>query len=336
MSILNRVIPVIVIVALVGLAGILLFTGPFAPQPPDAPEGPMVDQPELAPEPELRPEPVPEIAAPEPEPVVEPAPDPEPVVEPAPEPPPPQEPVVEPAPEPEPDPEPEPQILEGEAEIIIDRFSFTPNNVTIKIGTKVTWLMQETLPFDADDPGQWHNVHFGPPPGENIREQERLQDGAPGPNIGDVSPNLDNPETWSFTFNEVGTFRFHCHPHPWMTGVIIVVEDPTVAAEEPAGPEIFDGEVEIEINNMGLFSFIQNDITVRVGTTIVWIMGAIGAIDPLYPAEHIIVDDDSSLFESALLRAAGENFSFTFEEVGTIRYHCSIHPFMTGTIRVVA
>ncbi len=91
--------------------------------------------------------------------------------------------------------------------------------------------------------------------------------------------------------------------------------------------------MEVSINNLGLFSFVQDDITVRVGATVVWTMGV---IDDLYPAEHIIVSDDSDLFESMRLRTADENFSFTFEEVGIIRYHCSIHPFMTGTIRVIA
>jgi len=98
-------------------------------------------------------------------------------------------------------------------------------------------------------------------------------------------------------------------------------------------PEVLEGRVEILINNQGTFSFVPEEITVRIGTILVWIMGM---IDPLYPAQHIIVSDDSSLFESRRLDAADQTFTFTVTEVGIIRYHCTIHPFMTGTVRVVA
>lgn len=33
---------------------------------------------------------------------------------------------------------------------------------------------------------------------------------------------LAKGESYSHTFNEVGTFNYHCTPHPYMTGVIVV------------------------------------------------------------------------------------------------------------------
>lgn len=306
----NRAIPVIVILGVVGLAGILLFAGPFAPQINSTIDEPIVDQPE----PGIIPEPDPEA---EPEPEVLPEPDSEFEAEPERE-------LVE------------PEIFVGEVEITIEVFRFKgpgdATEITIVKGTTVTWVMMDRA-IEADDPAQWHNVHFGPPPGQDVdADEERLQDGDPGPVEENISPDLGCcDERWSYTFNEIGEFVYHCHPHPWMIGKIIVVEGPS-----PMGagvPDILEGRVEVSINNQGLFSFVQDDITVRVGATVVWIMGV---IDDLYPAEHIIVSDDSDLFESMRLRTADENFSFTFEEVGIIRYHCSIHPFMTGTIRVIA
>jgi|SRR5690606_20346 len=32
-------------------------------------------------------------------------------------------------------------------------------------------------------------------------------------------------ETFEFTFTKVGTYRYHCEPHPWMEGTIEIVEN---------------------------------------------------------------------------------------------------------------
>jgi plastocyanin len=31
--------------------------------------------------------------------------------------------------------------------------------------------------------------------------------------------------TWEFTFTEAGEYPYHCEPHPWMTGVVTIVEN---------------------------------------------------------------------------------------------------------------
>jgi plastocyanin len=33
---------------------------------------------------------------------------------------------------------------------------------------------------------------------------------------------LNQGQSFSYTFNEAGTFVYHCDPHPYMTGVVIV------------------------------------------------------------------------------------------------------------------
>lgn len=38
-----------------------------------------------------------------------------------------------------------------------------------------------------------------------------------------TSPLLNPGASWSYTFTKAGTYRYHCNPHPWMTGVVIVV-----------------------------------------------------------------------------------------------------------------
>lgn len=48
-------------------------------------------------------------------------------------------------------------------------------------------------------------------------------------------------------------------------------------------------------------------------------------------AHHLV--GDKGEFDSADM-AAGATFAFTFKTAGTITYHCSIHPEMTGTVIV--
>lgn len=43
--------------------------------------------------------------------------------------------------------------------------------------------------------------------------------------MGVVSPHFRQGETWSFRFDEPGTYHYICHPHGWMEGKIIVLPD---------------------------------------------------------------------------------------------------------------
>ncbi|GFO96665.1 copper binding protein [groundwater metagenome] len=44
-------------------------------------------------------------------------------------------------------------------------------------------------------------------------------------NVNNVSsPPFDKRESWSYRFNETGTFEYNCSIHPWMTHGRIVVE----------------------------------------------------------------------------------------------------------------
>jgi plastocyanin len=47
---------------------------------------------------------------------------------------------------------------------------------------------------------------------------------------------------------------------------------------------------------------------------------------------HTVTADNGS-FNSGNL-SPGKSFSFTFAQAGTSKYHCSIHPFMHGTVSV--
>ena len=72
------------------------------------------------------------------------------------------------------------------------------------------------------------------------------------------------------------------------------------------------------------FAFTPQSITVAVGTTLTWTNHD--------DEGHTVVSDDP-LFKSAGLDT-DDTFTFTFAKAGTYKYHCSIHPRMTGTIVV--
>jgi amicyanin len=81
-------------------------------------------------------------------------------------------------------------------EVSISNFAFSPTDITVKKGTKVTWTNNDSVA---------HTV---------------TADSGKGPD----SELLQNGQTYSFTFNEVGTFNYHCTPHPQMHGTVTVTE----------------------------------------------------------------------------------------------------------------
>ena len=72
------------------------------------------------------------------------------------------------------------------------------------------------------------------------------------------------------------------------------------------------------------FFFSPDNITITVDTIVTW--------TNLGPMQHSATSD-SGVFNSGLL-TVGQQFSFTFTEAGTYKYHCAPHPFMHGVIIV--
>ena len=79
--------------------------------------------------------------------------------------------------------------------IIIANMSYTPASLTVKRGTTVTWMNQDTTT---------HNVI--------------------GDNGGPSSGTLVSGQNYSYTFNQTGTFLYHCSIHPSMKGTVIVTQ----------------------------------------------------------------------------------------------------------------
>lgn len=82
------------------------------------------------------------------------------------------------------------------------------------------------------------------------------------------------------------------------------------------------GEVEIKMEG---FQFAPKTATVRVGQEVKWVNED--------SAPHNATADSGASFKSDDFGKGGE-FTFTPTKAGTIRYECTLHPGMTGTLQV--
>jgi plastocyanin len=78
-------------------------------------------------------------------------------------------------------------------QVVIENFSFVPATLTVKAGTRVTWVNRDDVPHTATDTDKRFN-----------------------------SKALDTDEQFSFTFSQPGTYNYYCALHPKMTAQIIV------------------------------------------------------------------------------------------------------------------
>jgi plastocyanin len=74
----------------------------------------------------------------------------------------------------------------------------------------------------------------------------------------------------------------------------------------------------------GGFVYSPSSLTVSVGTTVTWTNGDSTA--------HTVTSD-TNLFDSGSIPPNG-HFSYMFPNAGTFRYHCTLHPGMTGSVTV--
>jgi plastocyanin len=72
------------------------------------------------------------------------------------------------------------------------------------------------------------------------------------------------------------------------------------------------------------FAFAPDALTVKPGATVTW------KFDD--STDHTVVADDNSFASKAM--GSGQIYEHTFPAAGSLAYHCSIHPFMKGTVTV--
>jgi len=96
---------------------------------------------------------------------------------------------------------------------------------------------------------------------------------------------------------------------------------PPSAAAGPAGAPVSSNAVMIQN-----FAFAAPTVIVKVGTTVTWTNGD---EDP-----HTVTAIGGPFHSPTLTN--GARFTYTFTTVGTFTYMCTIHPYMHGSVVVVA
>jgi plastocyanin len=83
----------------------------------------------------------------------------------------------------------------SEVQVDIDNFVFKPSEITVGVGTKITWVNKDDVPHTATSTDK--------------------------PPVFD-SKTLDTDQKFSFTFTHTGTYKYFCKVHPHMVGTITV------------------------------------------------------------------------------------------------------------------
>lgn len=82
--------------------------------------------------------------------------------------------------------------------VSIENFDFQPHNIKVKVGTTVTWTNEDDARHDVTP--------------------DEVSDDFTGSEL------LEKGESYSFTFTKSGTYSYNCSPHPYMKGVVEVIE----------------------------------------------------------------------------------------------------------------
>ncbi|MCH8207159.1 MAG: cupredoxin domain-containing protein [Chloroflexi bacterium] len=253
---------------------------------------------------------------------------------------------------------------QASTDISADIRNSTHRTFEVPVGTTVTWTNSD-------------------------RVQHTTTSGTPGDETGVwTSDFLQQGDSFSFTFDQPGTFQYFCkvHPQTMQATVTVVAADgsapspttapatPTLAPPTPtsvsprstpvptptqapptaipgpamasptsapstptsvpptatsvpptATPEPAQGSITVDIRDVA-----HLDVTVPAGTKVTWINR-----DPFAHTTTAGVPGNLTGEWSSGTLPDGGQFSFTFNQVGSFAYFCTIHPSMRATVTVV-
>ncbi|SEH68095.1 halocyanin domain-containing protein [Halopenitus malekzadehii] len=188
--------------------------------------------------------------------------------------------------------------------------SFSPPAIKVTPGTTVTW--------------EWI--------GNNAEYNVAATDGT----FDSGQPVSDAGETFEYTFESEGTYKYVSEPHAdaGMKGVVVVDSAPSsgypTVDEWLAGTNEYDGTITDQTNedlieittgakgNDGHFAFDPHALKVSAGTTVRWSWTGRGGA-------HNITFEDADLGSETIHAESGVHFEETFTETGVFRYACQPH-----------
>ncbi len=191
-----------------------------------------------------------------------------------------------------------PAAAQEAVEATIVDFAFEPVELTVPVGTTVTWTNTGERPHTVTDRGGTFDTDPIVPGG-----------------TGEVALTVP------------GTYSYFCRINPGRMNATLTVE----AGEEPAPVQrvqAFDPARENET-----LRFDPNELTVEAGSAIVF--ANVGGAPHSLTADDGSFDTGVIDPGAEQGRFAGSNASLTLDEPGTFAFHCEIHPeAMTGTLTV--
>lgn len=189
---------------------------------------------------------------------------------------------------------------------------YNPGVITIPKGATVTWTNKDMM---------GHEIVF---------------------DTVDVGSGPFNPGTkWRHTFTAVGKYPYHCKPHPWMKGLLIVSNsapplvaggsdpDPQPSASGDSVPNGPPPPVSATVRILSRAS-TPNRITVRQG-------GTVTLVNSDTEKHEVMFDSwtwDFRYVDPGLILKPGEKWSHKFTTTGTFAYHCRRHPWIKGTLAI--
>ncbi len=203
---------------------------------------------------------------------------------------------------PTPTPRPTPVTTPAPGTVRAIDYAFQPTSLDIAAGTRVTFINAGRAP---------HTV--------------TARDGSFD------SGTMPGGGSWARTFTTPGTFGFLCTLHPEMVGTIRVADasggvpspaptaQPTPTPKPPPVTPPSAGSIRA-ID----YAFQPTTLTITAGTRVAFVNAG--------RAPHTMTARDGS-FDSGMISAGGR-WSRTFSVAGTFAYLCTLHPQMTGTVRV--
>lgn len=90
------------------------------------------------------------------------------------------------------------EAIAGDSAVEIEDFAYGPETITVKKGSTVTWTNKDSAAHTVT-PDEESDAFAG-------------------------SELLSQGESYSFTFDQAGTYTYHCQPHPQMTAKVVVTE----------------------------------------------------------------------------------------------------------------